>query len=118
MAEQIKRRARLRSIVAAVVSVLFVFAAVVVGALFLPGSGGGTVRVHVQSTSGDDLPLADIYLDGKKVCEATPCVLRHVEPGARKLRVVAPGHAPHDQPVAVDEGQDRLLAVTVERHGG
>ncbi|HZO12617.1 MAG TPA: PEGA domain-containing protein, partial [Polyangiaceae bacterium] len=64
------------------------------------------------------LPLANIYLDGNKSCEATPCVLRNLEPGTHRLRVEAPGHAPTEQTISVDKGQDRMLAITVNRHAG
>ena len=117
-AEHIQRRSRFRSLVAALVCLLFVFAAVVAGVLMLRGGDGAVVRIHVQSQSGADLPLANIYLDGNKSCEATPCVLRNLEPGTHRLRVEAPGHAPTEQTISVDKGQDRMLAITVNRHAG
>jgi hypothetical protein len=117
-AEHIQRRSRFRSLVAAVICLLFVFASVVAGALLLRDGDGAVVRIHVQSQSGADLPLANIYLDGNKSCEATPCVLRNLEPGTHRLRVEAPGHAPTEQTISVEKGQDRMLAITVNRHAG
>jgi hypothetical protein len=109
-----RRRSRMRALAACLVFMLLACAGAAV-AVLSSRPDGGTLRVHVQSHNGGELPLADVYLDGEKVCEASPCVLRDVPPGARTLRVSAPGHLPHEQSVSVDKGQDRLLAVTVKR---
>ncbi len=73
-----------------VIAILAAVLVMVVGAagfLYLRASATGTVTIRVTH-NGAPVEKADIFVDGQKKCEFTPCRLE-LEPGAREVRVAA-----------------------------
>lgn len=69
---------------------------------FLYGRRPGGIQVEVQDASGASVPKAEVYLDGRRVCEATPCSVRDIEVGKHSIRVVAPSTNEVIEPVNVE----------------
>ncbi len=74
----------------------------VILAVFFSGPSTGQLRVN---TSAKTDGRVDVFVDGRKVCEAVPCVVGELEPGERTVRVMA-------------DGFDAAPAVTVEVEPG
>ncbi|MFO0554947.1 MAG: PEGA domain-containing protein [Polyangiaceae bacterium] len=80
-------------------------------AFFVTRRPGG-VQVEVKDASGSSVARAEVFVDGKKVCDATPCVVRDLEVGRRSIRIIAPG-APELAPITVDVEAGAIKPVEV-----
>lgn len=49
----------------------------------------GGMKVEVKDASGASVPKASVYVDGRKVCDATPCSIRDLQVGKYAVRVMA-----------------------------
>jgi hypothetical protein len=54
--------------------------------LFTKRPGG--LQVEVKDAAGASVPKASVYIDGRKVCEATPCSVRDLQVGRYAVRVM------------------------------
>jgi serine/threonine-protein kinase len=100
-----------------VLSVLALVAVVAIAVfMFLPKKGG--LKIDIQANSGAPVGKAEIFVDGKKECDTTPCVVSELSPGPKTIKVIAPEFAPV-QPVTatVEAGKDVPVTVTVESSG-
>lgn len=86
-----------------VLAVAAVAALVAVAALatFLVGSRTGDLQVDVREATGESVPMAEVFIDGRRVCQATPCIVQKLEPGPRTIRV-ATASSPNQEPVTVE----------------
>lgn len=86
-----------------VLAVAAVAALVAVAALatFLMGSRTGDLQVDVREATGESVPMAEVFIDGRRVCQATPCIVQKLEPGPRTIRV-ATASSLHQDPVTVE----------------
>lgn len=76
----------------------------------------GDLYVEVRDDAGNTIPVAEVFIDGQKQCDATPCVVRETRTGTKLVQVLADGHG-SDGPVAahVESGSDNRIVVTLER---
>jgi hypothetical protein len=74
----------------------------------------GQLYVDVRDQSGNAIPLAEVFIDGQKQCDASPCVVRKIEAGHKLVQVLAPGHA-NQAPVTanIESGEENRLVVTL-----
>ncbi len=72
----------------------------------------GTLQVEVRDPKGTTVAVAEVYVDGKKVCESSPCIVRDLEAGPRSVRVVANGFA-NEEPTTVDVGSGTITTLPV-----
>ncbi|MCW5791503.1 MAG: PEGA domain-containing protein [Polyangiaceae bacterium] len=94
--------------VAALLVVGLVAAAVLV---FWPASTGKLV-VTVSGPNNRAIDSLQVFVDGVKQCDASPCILKDVEPGTHMVRVAAPGYqGTADQAVKVPGGDEVVLKV-------
>jgi serine/threonine-protein kinase len=74
----------------------------------------GELVVDVRDPKGAALPRAEIFIDGRTVCDSTPCVVHDVEPGLRLVKASAPGfQTPPPTNAQVDGGRRSELVVTL-----
>ncbi len=93
-----------------VVGALVLGAAVLLVMLLLPKSG--SLVVSVSGPGNRQIDAVQIFVDGKKECETSPCVVNDVEVGARIVKVSAPGYAtPAAQPVKVESGDEAIVEI-------
>ncbi|NUP06256.1 MAG: PEGA domain-containing protein [Polyangiaceae bacterium] len=73
-----------------ILAVAALAALVSLGALvtFLFTSRPGGLQVEVKDASGASVPKASVYIDGRKVCDATPCSVRDLQVGRYAVRVM------------------------------
>lgn len=55
---------------------------------FLFSKRPGGLQVEVKDAAGASVPKASVYIDGRKVCEATPCSVRDLQVGRYAVRVM------------------------------
>jgi hypothetical protein len=74
----------------------------------------GELVVDVRDPKGAALPRAEIFVDGRKVCDSTPCVVQDLEPGARLIKATSPGYqTPAPTTVQVEGGRRGEMVVTL-----
>jgi hypothetical protein len=93
-----------------------VFAAVVVGALFLvmmPRTG--SVRIDITDDKGQTVEKVDIAIDGRKQCDTTPCIVDQLSTGAHIVKIAAVGYeaSPGTREVIVDSRKQTALSVAL-----
>jgi serine/threonine-protein kinase len=82
---------------------------------FLPKKG--QFKINVSAKSGAAVGAVDIYVDGQKKCETTPCVIAELDPGSKTIKAIAPGFAPADTTDTVEAGKEKVVFVTLEGGG-
>lgn len=85
-------------------------AAVVAGLMLVPREGH--LEVVVRDADGNQVPAAEVFLDGKKQCDAAPCVMRDLPAGSAIVRAVAPGFVGSGAVTAeVEAGDDKRIVI-------
>ena len=81
--------------------------------MFLPKKGG--LKIDIQAKGGAPVGKAEIFVDGKKECDTTPCVVNELPPGPKTIKVIAAEFAPA-QPVTatVEAGKETPVMITVD----
>jgi len=109
----IERRDSKRWILGAAAAAALLSIAALVGFLFTRRPGG--VQVEVKDASGASVPKAEVYVDGRKVCEATPCVVRDLDVGRHLVRVMTPTETGLEPlSVEIEAGSITPIAVTLK----
>jgi serine/threonine-protein kinase len=75
--------------------------------MFMPRNG--QLKIDVKSATGAEIPKAEIFIDGSKKCETTPCVIADLEPGSKIVKIIAPDFAVLEQTVSIEAGQEKEL---------
>jgi serine/threonine-protein kinase len=98
-------------------------AGVVLGGLALVAVGGlaafllwprtGQLKIDLKSKDGQPIPKAEIFVDGVKRCEAAPCVVSDLAPGAKTIRVIPPGQSFVDAIENVEAGKEKIVYISV-----
>jgi serine/threonine-protein kinase len=83
--------------------------------MFLPKKG--QFKVNVSAKNGAAVGAVDIYVDGQKKCETTPCVIGELEPGTKTIKVIAPGFPPAESQDTVEAGKEKVIFVALEAGG-
>jgi len=105
---------RPRKMSPAVMFALGVGALVIVGIcffLFFPRQGG--LVVAVAGPGKKQVDSVQVFVDGSKRCDTSPCVVRDLSTGnAHIVKIKAPGYAnPADQPVSIKSGEDIVVNI-------
>jgi hypothetical protein len=108
------RMLRSRKMNPAVMFALGVGALVIVGIcffLFFPRQGG--LVVAVAGPGKKQVDSVQVFVDGSKKCDTSPCVVRDLSTGnAHIVKIKAPGYAnPADQPVSIKSGEDIVVNI-------
>lgn len=72
----------------------------------------GQLQVDVKGQNGSSVAVAEVYVDGKRVCESTPCIVRDLDAGPKSVRVVAVGYA-NEEPTTVEVGSGTMTTLPV-----
>ncbi len=77
----------------------------------------GTITVNVNDAKGASVDRVDVFVDGKKECETTPCTFKR-DNGGHSVKVVAQGfETPEPKQVTVDTGKDVPVAFVLAKGG-
>ncbi len=99
----------------AVVLAALALVAVVGLAVFLLYPRKGDLRVTVKTKTGQPVAKADIFVDGRKVCETTPCLVSELdESKPHNLRVVIGEQVVADQSVSIHAGREEPVQIAVD----
>src|SRR5690606_11827849 len=97
----------------AIVAAVAVVAVAIVTVLLLLRRPG-ELLVDVRDPKGAALARAEIFVDGRKVCDSTPCVVPDLEPGPRLVKASSPGfQTPAPTSAQVDAGRRSELVLTL-----
>ena len=79
--------------------------------LFLPRQGG--LVVAVAGPGKKQVDTVQVFVDGHKQCETSPCVVRDLASGkAHIVKIKAAGYVnPADQPVSIKSGEDIVVNI-------
>jgi hypothetical protein len=76
-----------------------------------------SLRVDLADASHS--PEVEVYVDGVRRCEVTPCMVQDLEPGAHQVQVVAPGRTPLPaESVTLAAGEETSVALMVSLRQG
>jgi len=74
----------------------------------------GELVVDVRDPKGQALPRAEIFVDGRKVCDSTPCIVPDLEAGPRLIKATSPGfQTANPTTVQVEGGRRGEVVVTL-----
>jgi hypothetical protein len=83
---------------------------VLVASVFALTPHSGRIAVNLGDSKGSAVPHAAIYVDGKKQCDVTPCIVSDVAAGSHTLRVEASGfEAQADKVVVVESRKETTV---------
>jgi serine/threonine-protein kinase len=86
---------------------------VIAGVYFVAMPKTGRLAINVSDAKGAGVNHVDIFVDGKKWCETTPCI-QELAKGLHEVKVLADGYeAPAVQAVAVEAGKDATATFTL-----
>ncbi len=90
----------------------------IAGVLFLP-SHPGRIVINVSDTQGGSVNHLEVFVDGRKQCDTSPCIVDQVAAGLHDVKVLADGYeAPPVQSVAVESRKDTPSAFTLGSTAG
>ena len=76
----------------------------------------GELKIDVKSKSGGPVAKAEIFVDGQKKCDTTPCVVKELSPGSVSIKVLGE-FALVEQTELVEAGKEKSVLVLVEPAG-
>jgi serine/threonine-protein kinase len=80
--------------------------------MLLPSSG--SIVVAVSGPNSRAIDAVQIYVDGKKYCDTSPCVANDIPAGTHFVKVQAAGYAnPSAQAVKVQRGDEAVINLTL-----
>jgi len=76
--------------------------------------------VAVAGPGKKQVDTVQVFVDGKKQCDTSPCVVRDLSAGtAHIVKITAPGYAsPADQPVSIKAGEDVVVNIDLTPASG
>jgi len=91
---------------------------VIAGLLFLP-SHPGRILINVADSQGASVNHLEVFVDGRKQCDTTPCVIDQVNPGLHDVKVLADGYdTPPVQSISVESRKDSQSSFTLGSSAG
>jgi serine/threonine-protein kinase len=76
----------------------------------------GSIVVTVAGPGNKSVDAVQVFVDGAKKCDTSPCRVSDLGPGTHMVKVTAAGYqATADQAVKVDGGEEAVLNVTLAR---
>ncbi len=89
-----------------------VFAALAMGlVVFIMMPRTGAISVNVSDAKGATVNRVEIFVDGKKQCDVSPCKIENVSAGSHQVKVMAQGYdAIADRTVSVEARKDADVA--------
>ena len=111
---------RARKVSPAIVIALGIGAILIVGVFFLFFPRQGGLVVAVAGPGKKQVDAVQVFVDGRKQCDTSPCVVRDLSTGqAHIVKIKAPGYAnPADQPVNIKAGEDVVVNIDLSPASG
>jgi serine/threonine protein kinase len=78
----------------------------------------GRIAINVADAKGAGVNRVEIFVDGKKQCDTSPCIVDQVSAGSHEVKVLAQGYdAPPDRSVTVEARKDAQLDFALASSG-
>jgi serine/threonine-protein kinase len=85
--------------------------------MFMPKKG--TLKIDLQAKGGGTVDKAEIFVDGQKKCDITPCIVADLDPGSRTIKVIVPNAGPVDPvTVTVEAGKELPVMIPIDSGAG
>jgi serine/threonine-protein kinase len=101
-----------------ILSVVALVAVIGIG-VFMMLPKKGTLKIDITAKGGGAVDKAEIFVDGQKKCDITPCIVADLDPGSRTVKVIIPGAGPVDPVTAtVEAGKEVPVAIIIDSGAG
>jgi serine/threonine-protein kinase len=78
----------------------------------------GTLLVSVSASGGRAIDSVEVYVDGTKRCDSSPCIVKGLASGAHLVRAAAKGYQDiAEQAVAVETGEQAAQTIVLSASG-
>ncbi|MBK6516709.1 MAG: serine/threonine protein kinase [Polyangiaceae bacterium] len=77
----------------------------------------GALQITVKASSGQALGKTEIFVDGSKRCDVSPCLVSDLDAGPRSVKVMINGVSVAEQTAEVKPGRDNPVAISVDMPG-
>ncbi len=85
--------------------------------MFMPKKG--ILKIDLQAKGGGSVDKAEIFVDGQKKCDITPCIVADLDPGARTIKVIIPNAGPVEPvTVTVEAGKELPVMIPIDSGSG
>ena len=85
--------------------------------MFMPKKG--TLKIDLQAKAGGGVDKAEIFVDGQKKCDITPCIVADLDPGPRTVKVIVPNAGPVEPvTVTVEAGKEVPVMISIDSGAG
>ncbi len=85
--------------------------------MFMPKKG--TLKIDLQAKGGGGVDKAEIFVDGQKKCDITPCIVADLDPGPRTVKVIIPNAGPVEPvTVTVEAGKEIPVMIPIDSGAG
>ncbi len=74
----------------------------------------GELKIQLKAKSGQPIAKAEIFVDGQKYCDTTPCRVANLEAGKKSVKIIAPGLPIVEESVPVEAGKEKLVTIDVD----
>jgi hypothetical protein len=82
------------------------------------GTRSGTLLVSVSAPGGHAIDSVEVYVDGAKKCDSSPCIVTGLGSGAHLVRAAAKGYQDvAEQAVAVESGEQAAQTIVLSPSG-
>lgn len=83
--------------------------------LFMPRTG--QLKIDLKAKSGQGIARAEIFVDGQKKCDTSPCVVADLAPGPKGIKVITPNGVVADATESVEAGKEKPVFITIDDSG-
>ena len=85
--------------------------------MFMPKKG--ILKIDLQAKGGGGVDKAEIFVDGQKKCDITPCIVADLDPGPRTVKVIVPNAGPVEPvTVTVEAGKEVPVMISIDSGAG
>jgi hypothetical protein len=82
------------------------------------GTRSGTLLVSVSAPGNHPIDSVEVYVDGAKKCDSSPCIVKGLGSGAHLVRAAAKGYQDvAEQAVAVESGEQAVQTIVLSPAG-
>jgi hypothetical protein len=74
----------------------------------------GQLQVVVTAPGGAAVGKVEIFVDGQKKCDTTPCLVKDLEPGSRIIKGIAPDYPPVEISVNVEGNKEKMVPLELK----
>lgn len=82
-------------------------------AVSLTPAKAGKLQLRIHDAKGASVDRVEIFIDGKKACDTSPCMIEGLSNGEHQVKIMTPGAVAITQSVAIVSGRETELPITL-----